>query len=404
VHCSASRRTSVTVYALLLVSTLVSNSFVPLAPSFAQRLSLSATQTGAALALATVPLLLASAAIGALSDRVSGRSLTITASVLLMVTAVGHGFPFAFWWLLVVRFCFGIGNALLWTAGLAWLAETMPAGRQSRALGSTVAVAAVGAATAPALAGVLADHFGLAIPFLAEGVMLAVVTAALAAAPSSKREEREATAVVQSLRALRTPLIVAGMLAFVLSGVVTGAANLLVPLQLRTNGLSAAEVGAVLSAASVLFTIGSATIARLGDRAASFRVGAAAAALMAFALLPVVFSTSTAATVAFVLLRVPAWAFLSTAPYVFVAIGATRAGLGLGAAIGSVTQVWALASSLSPVIAGALAEEAGVRWAYVWIALVAATTVWLLLAAVSAQRRLALNGPVLESGLDPTLR
>jgi MFS family permease len=81
------RRTTTTIYALLLVETLVSTSFVPLAPTFAHHLSLSTTETGAALAIANVPLLLTSALMGALSDRISGRSLTIAASAILAYSA-----------------------------------------------------------------------------------------------------------------------------------------------------------------------------------------------------------------------------------------------------------------------------------------------------------------------------
>jgi len=382
------RRTTTAIYALLLLETVVSTSFVPLAPTFAHRLALSATESGAALAIVNVPLLLASASIGALCDRLSGRSLTIAAAVLLTLSAVAQGFAFAFWWLLLLRLVFGIGNALLWTAGLAWLVEAMPPPRQSRALSSTVTVSAVGAVIGPTFAGFVAQHLGLEAPFAAAAAALGLVTAALLVVPAVERPARKPEPFLTDILAVRKqPLIVGAMVVLALSGLSSGAVNLLVPLQLERNGLSAAEVGLALSSAWLLFTAGSAVVARFSDRVASLRVASAAALVLTIALVPVIASTSTSATFAFLLLRVPVWAFLATAPYALVARGTNRSAVGSGVAIGAVTQVWALAASVAPVAAGALAEGAGTRWAYLALAVVAAVMAPLVLAAGMSQRR-----------------
>ena len=382
------RKTTTAIYALLLFETVVSTSFVPLAPTFAHHLGLSATESGAALAIANVPLLVAAASIGALSDRISGRSLTIAAAVLLTFSSAAQGFAFAFWWLLLLRLVFGVGNALLWTAGLAWLVETMPPPRQSRALSATVTVSAVGAVIGPTFAGFAAQHAGLETPFATGAAALGLVTAALIFVPSVPRPARPSEPFFTDILAVRKqPLIVGAMVVLALSGLSSGAVNLLVPLQLERNGLSAGEVGLALSSAWLLFTAGSAVVARLSDRVASLRVASAAALVLTIALIPVITSTSTAATFAFLLLRVPIWAFLATAPYALVARGTHGSAVGSGVAIGAVTQVWALAASVAPVAAGAIAEGVGTRWAYLSLAAVAIVTAPLVLAAGMSLRR-----------------
>ena len=77
-------------------------------------------------------------------------------------------------------------------------------------------------------------------------------------------------------------------------GLLGGAVNLLVPLQLHQNGVSTAAIGAAFAASAVLFIGSSAVVAHLGDRAVRAGVGAAATAIAAATLGIVLVSTQTA--------------------------------------------------------------------------------------------------------------
>jgi MFS family permease len=158
-----------------------------------------------------------------------------------------------------------------------------------------------------------------------------------------------------------------------------GGINLLVPLELRHNGFSSSSLGLVLSGSSAIFVLGSAVVTRLGSRAVTLGVAGAAALLYGASSLIPVASASSAALVAFLLVRSPFWAALSTLAYPLGGLGADRADVGRGAVMGLMNLVWGAAASLAPIVAGALAETIGEQW--VFAALVACalgTGVWLL--------------------------
>jgi SAM-dependent methyltransferase len=174
-------------------------------------------------------------------------------------------------------------------------------------------------------------------------------------------------------------LVLAAIAIIVLIGLVGGGVNLLVPLQLRDNGVSAGEIGLLFSIASAVYTVVSGFVARLGSRSATLRVGGTAALLTGLSVVLVVSSGSTVAAVAFVLLRAPFWATMDTIILPLAAAGAHRSALGRGAVMGLLTLGWAAASTVGPLIAGGIADVAGDRAAYavliVWCGLIG---LWLL--------------------------
>jgi SAM-dependent methyltransferase len=177
----------------------------------------------------------------------------------------------------------------------------------------------------------------------------------------------------------RDELVLAGIAIIVLIGLVGGGVNLLVPLQLRENGVSAAEIGLLFSAASAVYTVVSAIVARIGARAATLRVGGLSALLAGMTIVLVLVSSSTLAAVAFVLLRAPPWSTMDTIIFPLAATGAHRSGLGRGSVMGLVMLGWAAASTVGPLLAGAIDDAAGSRAAYAaMIAVCLLIGAWLL--------------------------
>jgi predicted MFS family arabinose efflux permease len=305
--------------------------------------------------------------------------LTLVSSLVVAASTVGQGVAGDFWSLVAARAVFGLGLGTLWTAGLAWSSGRMDTDGQTASLGVPVTVAGLGIMSGPAFSGLVADRLGVRAPFLVLGALGCLVSLALVRAPADERTYPR-RALRETLRAARRDRIVlAGLVVIGLVGATNGAFNLLVPLELRHNGLSAGATGVLLSASAALFVIGSASVARLGARAATLQFAGVAALLYALATVIPVAAASTAALVAFLLVRSPFWSSLSTLAYPLGGMGAERAGIGAGAVMGLLNLSWGVAGSVAPVVAGAVAEATSERWAFACVALAAAATGgWLL--------------------------
>ncbi|HEX7268591.1 MAG TPA: MFS transporter, partial [Streptosporangiaceae bacterium] len=219
------------IYGLVLASSATQYSVVPILPVYAHRFGLTGVQQGMVLGATGLATLAVSVPAGALSDRFGARRLTLWAgwlmSIALFAQAVAGSFPV----LLAARLGFGIGFAVIWTAGLSWLAEAAPGGA---GLGGTVASAGVGGVVGPALSGMVVQYFGLMNPFLTVAAGFAVLTLALgllrmrAAAPAPSA--RMGTSLRAATADRRT---MAAAAAIVTAGGTTGVSALLVPAELH---------------------------------------------------------------------------------------------------------------------------------------------------------------------------
>jgi MFS family permease len=365
-------------YAVAFLSEVVWIAIVPLAPTYAATLRLSEVQTGTVLAAAGFATLVVSLPIGILADRIGTWRLTLASAVLVAASSLGQALAVDFWSLLVSRAAFGVALGAIWTAGLAWIADAMPDRRSPSALGIPVAVAGIGIMTGPVFGGAVASALGVRAPFFILAAATAVAAVALARAGGHETAFRH-EALLQTLRtAGRNRIVLASCVVMVLIGLINGGVNLLAPLELRKNGFSSGDIGLIFSGSSLVFVAVSVILTRLGRRAVSLRVvGIAALVYGATIMLPVA-GSSSALLVAFMLVRAPFWGTLSTLSYPLGALGAEHADLGRGAVMGLLNLVWGAASTVGPVIAAAIAQAAGARWAFAALAaLAAAAGVWL---------------------------
>ena len=341
------RRSVAPIYALIFLETLVWIAMVPLAPTFADQLGLSGVETGFILAAASLAALVVAFPLGLLADRLGARQVTIASACLFTLATFGQGVAEEFWSLLLARLVFGVAFGALWGAGASWLSDSLTEESRAGALSAAATVAGLGFTTGPVFGGVLADRYDTGTPFLVAGVAAALGTALLvvAAPPAPQSPPRQPLREMLDV-ARRDELVLAGIAIIVLIGLVGGGVNLLVPLQLRENGVSASEIGLLFSVASAIYTVVSAVVARLGSRAATLRVGGAAALLTGLSIFLVLGSSSTVAAVAFILLRAPPWSTMDTIIYPLAAAGAHRSALGRGSVMGLLTVGWAAASSV----------------------------------------------------------
>jgi MFS family permease len=373
-------RLVVSFYALLFLDEIVLLGLVPVAPTYADELGLTETQTGLLLGAASLAPIIVAVPIGLYADRIGPRRLVLAGAAVLALGSLGQGLTETFWVLLVARIVLGVGSAVLWTAGTAWLSDSVSPARRSAALGAVMTVAGVGASLGPAFAGYVAEELGIGAPFLIGAAAIAVATVVLATAGPGGRADHEPLAVGETLRAIRREhLLLAALAITVLAGISDGVVGLLAPLQLDENGLSSGTIGAVFSCAAAVFLVGSMACVRFGDRTVTIVAAAAGSVALAVAVVPLVASTATASIVAGVALRALAVSLLYTISFPLAANGALRAGVGRGAALGLTNVGWGAATLIGPLVAGGLAETVGERVAYAGVIVLAlATAGWLV--------------------------
>jgi predicted MFS family arabinose efflux permease len=377
------RRTTVPFYALVLLTEVVWIAIVPLAPDYAHRFHLSRVATGAVLAAAGFAVLVVSLPIGLLSDRFGTRTLVLASAGLSTAATFAQALATGFWTLLVARAVFGVALGAIWTAGLAWFAEAgIP--ESTAALGFPMTVAGVGIVVGPAFAGLLAQETSLRVPFFVLGAFGVVLTLALLrtprVAPTRHARDRVRTTLGKTRR---DAILLASLAVMVLVGLASGSINLLVPLQLRGDGLSTGATGLVMSASSFAFVLASAIVAR-GAQFVRLRVAAIAALVYGATLVLAAADQSAPAVITFVLVRAPFWAALSTLAYPLGAVGARRASVGPGAMNGLLNLFWGAAGTIGPVAAGAVAHARSPAWVFAALAvLCAAVGSWLLAAAAA---------------------
>src|SRR5258708_36721159 len=116
-------------YGLVLASAGGQFAVVPVLPVYAHRFGLSGLQQGLVLGATGLAALAVSLPAGALPDRFGARRLTLWAGLLMAIATLIQALAGSFVILLLARLLFGAGYAVVWTAGLAWMAEGSPDGQ-----------------------------------------------------------------------------------------------------------------------------------------------------------------------------------------------------------------------------------------------------------------------------------
>ena len=121
-HLSPGRRVTLGVHAAVFMAAVDLNEIVPLLPRIGHRYGLSAAANALLLAAPGIAMLALCVPIGALSDRLGARRLTLAGGVMLCVAAFGQALP-SYGALIVARLLLGAAFGIVFTSGLVWLAR-----------------------------------------------------------------------------------------------------------------------------------------------------------------------------------------------------------------------------------------------------------------------------------------
>ncbi len=259
------------VYGLFLVAGVAQAAIVPLLPRMSATFGLSASQTALLLALPGLATLAVSVPSGIAADRIGARRVTLGAGALLCLACVAQSMP-SLAAVVAGRIAFGVAFGVVWTSGMAWLAE-LDTARGGSGLGPAVTCSSVGIMLGPAVGGLLGQHIGLGAPFAVIAVATAVTVAPLALGTTAVRPAIAAPPVQLAdlpleiayfqpratdgpgpvtprvlLALARRPRVAAAAGALVVSGAVSSASQLLVSGGLHRLGLSTGRIGLAFSA------------------------------------------------------------------------------------------------------------------------------------------------------------
>jgi MFS family permease len=409
------------IYGLFFVAGIAQAAIVPLLPRLSAEHGLTASETGLLLALPGLATLAVSVPAGIAADRLGARRCTLLAGVVLCVSCLAEAAP-SLPSLLVGRLLFGVAYGVLWTTGVAWLAELDPEPGASR-IGPSVTCASVGMMVGPAVGGLVAGAGATGLPFLliaiASAVVMVPLTIAGARAAATARGRAgddagaatdEAAELARSVEypesvelaravgysesvelassvgygepvhygggrsspmrtALQRPGVVAAVGALVVSGAVSSVSQLLISGSLHRDGLSSGRIGLAFSVAAISYIAVSLAVVRLGAHVRTLRCNALATAAMAVVLVPGVVSGSATVLIATLMVASMPRAVVSTISY-SLASASSEANGGAGddsadgSVFGAINGAWAGSLVLMPLLAGALEQHGGAQVGY----------------------------------------
>jgi MFS family permease len=358
------------VCAAVLVDTMLFAALTPLLPEYSEELGLSKAGAGALVASYAVGVLLGAFPAGIAASRLGAKRATLAGLLVVGGASVAFAFAGDAWALGGARFAQGIGSALSWAGGLAWLVGASSRDRRGELLGTAIGAAIFGALLGPVLGGAAAI-VGTRAAFSAVGVVAGLVVVVGLSVPAVPRERPSLAAL---RRALAERRFVGGLWLMLLPALLFGVLAVLAPLDLDRAGWSAVAIGALFLTAAGLEALLNPLVGRVADRLGplapvrvSLPVGAAVALALGWAAEP-------ALIVALALAASVAWGSLFTPGTALLSEGAERVGLPQGLGFGVMNAAWATGATVGPALGGALGDVAGDPVAYGAAALACAAT------------------------------
>ena len=138
------RRLLLLVSSITLVDTMLYAALAPLLPHYADEFDLSKGQAGLLVGAYAGGVVLAAIPSGFAAARFGPKRAVLAGLALMALASLAFGFADSTLALGVSRLLQGMGSALSWAGGLAWLVAATPASRRGEMLGT-----AIGAATRP---------------------------------------------------------------------------------------------------------------------------------------------------------------------------------------------------------------------------------------------------------------
>ena len=148
---------------------------VPVLPLYADEFGANATQLGLLIALFGVGRLVVNIPAGMLSERLDPRRLLLVAVVSVVALQAATAFAPSLGVLLALRFASGLAGGMAITTGMTLVVHLTQSSDRGRAMSLLQGFQLIGGAFGPGLGGLVASVWGYRAPFLACGLLAALV-------------------------------------------------------------------------------------------------------------------------------------------------------------------------------------------------------------------------------------
>jgi MFS family permease len=356
------RRLVLLVSAIVLVESVFFSALAPLLPHYEAELGISKQAAGILTAIYAAGAIAGAIPGGAIAARLGVKPAVALGLLVMIAASVAFGFSESIWALNVSRFGQGVGSALAWTGGLAWLVAAAPRERRGELIGIAMGSAVAGALLGPVL-GWVATEVGTAPAFTAVAAVDVALLAWAWTTPAARPE------VPQRLREVRTALnqpdILKGFWFVTLAALLLGVISVLGPLRLDELGWSAFAISAAFFVSAGFEAALAPVQGRWSDRhgaASPIRVGLVASIACSLGLVLV---DARWTFIVLVVLAGISYGFYWVPGTTMLSNGAERVGLDLAFAAMLLNLAWAPGNVVGAAAGGALADAAGDSFVYV---------------------------------------
>lgn len=295
---------------------------------------------------------------GRLSDR-KGRKLFLTFGLLAYaIISLGYIWADNVTQLALVRFAQGVAGAATIPIAMAYIGDLAPEGAEGKWMGYAQAAFFSGFGFGPLMGGVLTEHFGIAVTFLAMGSfnLLAFLIALFFLPESSRRKAGEESNL--SFKEMRASSMVRGLFSFRLAQALgRGGVATFLPIFAAALGLSTSLIGTMITinilSITLFMPLGGLVADKFGRRTLTI-IGS----FLSTILLAVIPLTSSFGQLLAVLLIQGLTAALSMPAASALAVEEGRK-YGMGSTMSMLFLAMSIGMAIGPIISGAVADWLG---------------------------------------------
>ncbi|MCP3909634.1 MAG: MFS transporter [Actinomycetia bacterium] len=141
----------------------------PVLPLYAREFGVEATMVGLTLTVFALARLILNIPAGLVADRHGRRLLLVGGPLITSVGMIGSGLANDIWTLLVWRFVAGAGSGFYMSAAMIYLIDIAPPDKRARYVATNQWALSFGVAVGPGVGGLIAERYGLDMPFFVVG-------------------------------------------------------------------------------------------------------------------------------------------------------------------------------------------------------------------------------------------
>lgn len=344
--------TVVVVSAALFADSLLYSAVVPVLPVYAEENGASTAAIGLLFASYAAALLAATPVVAVVGDIVGQRRMLVAGMTAVTVATLLFAVADSYGGLLAARSLQGGAAAVVWTSGVALVADQVEESRHGTVMGLVMAAVSGGLLLGPPVTGTLTAEFGIRTAFLVLAGTAAAISALQPLAPGAPM-----AAAPRGFRGLGTRRYLTTLLAVAVAAACLALLEPLVPLDLHARlGADSRQIGLAFGAATLAHVVTAPFVGALADRCSRRPLIAYGLVVMGLVVPMLAIPGSFAATIATLAAFAVAYTFVIVPALPEVAAEGRTAGGGYAAAYATFNVAFAVGMMTGPAAGSVLAS------------------------------------------------